>query len=556
MSARARPRRARLWALAALGLVACGSPPPDEPASAPPAGPGLGPLDDLARRFGRLRRRMESRGYADGEFATRTFALEGEGVALPVDVPVGVCTTWVALGGGGLRDLRMTVFDGDGREVAVDGRRGEGALAHVCPPSLPDRPASAPHYLELRALEGSGAIVVGSFRSRPAEGEGFTGLFEEVVAPPVPYEAVEAALTEAREAFRERGLRVDGEPAFRRMVEGQGWRRPLPLVAGRCHVVVARGGEGVEDVDLYLYDARGAEVARDLGADAAPRIEHCAREDGEATLEVRAFAGGGAVGVMALSGPLEVQAEAEAPPELEELEPLEALEATLAELASRGLGEPRFLVEDAAIQPGEVRQHEVVLGPGCALIAGAGGPGELDLDLYLSDAEGVVDRDTRVHRSARVAACVEGPSTLRLTVKAYGRGRYALAQLDVPGVLGLAELRLRTLVDAEEAALGPPRRILLRRGEPIQEPVPPGECVAVAVAGDAAVQDVDLLLRAGETLLASDTGPAPWARLRHCRAEEGEDEAEGEAPPAEPPVLKIVANRGEGEVLLQWLAPR
>ena len=183
MSARARPRRARLWALAALGLVACGSPPPDEPASAPPAGPGLGPLDDLARRFGRLRRRMESRGYADGEFATRTFALEGEGVALPVDVPVGVCTTWVALGGGGLRDLRMTVFDGDGREVAVDGRRGEGALAHVCPPSLPDRPASAPHYLELRALEGSGAIVVGSFRSRPAEGEGFTGLFEEVVAP-------------------------------------------------------------------------------------------------------------------------------------------------------------------------------------------------------------------------------------------------------------------------------------------------------------------------------------------------------------------------------------
>jgi len=526
-----------LWPV--LVLAACQEPP--RPAPSPSSEPSLGPLDALARRFGRLRRRMRARGYGHATRLRRTFVLEGQAVVLPVDLPTGRCTTWLALAGGGLRDLRASIYDGDGFELASDDVRGEGALLHVCPAQ--EEPPTAPHYLELRAFEGSGAVVVGAFESEPGAGEGFDALFDGVVAPPVPFREVEEALLEVREGLRERGLVVEGEPFFQRVAEGQELRRALELSAGRCYVVVARGGEGVEDLDLYLYDPRGAEVARDLGADARPRVEYCPPSDQQATVEVRAFQGSGAVGVMVLSG----APEEPAPPPAEEVadaEPLAVLGAQLEDFARGGFGPPVTIVQDAPLDPGETRTHEVLVGPGCALVVGAGG-GELDLDLYLVDPDGhVADRDTRVQHTAQVVACAATPAIYRVTVKAYGRGRYALARLPAVSLTDVAEARLAAVATFDEAAPAARERLRLDEGEDARFALQAGRCIRAAAAGSASVEDVDLLLRdaAGEAV-ASDTGPAPWATVTYCAPEDT---------PPRPLSLETRLYRGSGEVLLQW----
>lgn len=537
----------RTWALMAalaLGGGSCAEPPPPPEHSVAEL-PDIGPLDALARRLGRLQRRLENRSYGSAALTTRFFALEGRGISLPMDLPRGQCTTIVTLGGGAIRDLELTLYDADGREAAIDAAPGEAGLVHICPSE--EGPGwSAAHHLVARPLVGDGAVVLAAFATEPAEGEGFDGLFEGILAPVAPFFDAEEALAEVRSSMRERGLRPETEPVFVTLAEGQARRVPVSLEEGRCYVVVARSGEGVTDVDLFLYDEGGAEVARDLGADAAPRIEHCPAQAGRATLELRVFEGAGAVGWVVWSG---LDQEREGPlaaddgtPEPAD-EPFAALAAVAAPLAARGYGEPIFLVRDGPIGPGESRTHEVAFAAGCTLVLGAAGPGEVDLDLYLATDEGIIDRDTRVRRSATVASCGDQRRTRRITVKAYGRGQYALALLGAPtDLVELAELRAE-----------PSRAALEERGfrrvraqtlidEAIEEPVPvPPGCVGYVVSGGEGLGDVDLLLRSDEgRLLTADTGPEPWASVERC-----EEEAVG------PARLEIVPFTGEGPVLLQ-----
>ncbi|MBX3249745.1 MAG: hypothetical protein KF901_21385 [Myxococcales bacterium] len=502
----------------------------------------MGPLDELARRFGRLRARLVERGYTPTR-VSRELLFEDRARAFPVSLPTDRCTTWIALGGGAIRDLALIVYDVDGAPLVRSSGRGEGALVHVCPPDGPER-----HYLELRAREGAGAVVLAAFASGVGEGEGFEGLFDELVAPTVPFAGVEAALAADRQALRDRGLRAEGPPQYRPMGEGQGWRLPVRLVQGHCYVFVARGGEGLEDVDLYLHVA-GAEVGRDLGPDAAPRVEYCPAEDAEGTLEVRAFAGAGAVGVAVYVGTR--PDDGPPPPRVErstaEEDAADGLRRELERLRAQAFHSPIFLVQDATVRPSEVRVHDVTLGPGCGVVVAAGTPSELDLDLYLLDAQDeatVRDRDVRVRRGGFVAACPNEVRAFRVLVKAYGEGHYALATLlgEFPS---LAALRLAASGLLDGTPLDE-QWVEVVEGERATIAVPHADCLRVVAAGDHGVLDVDLLLRSGDRLLSSDTGAAPWASLDRCPLE----------PNLGPLELDVVGYRGEGRVILRWFGPR
>jgi len=146
-----------------------------------------------------------------------------------------------------------------------------------------------------------------------------------------------------------------------------------------------------------------------------------------------------------------------------------------APLQNRGFAPPLFVSRDAAIVPGEVRTHDVVIGPGCALIAGAASHEGMDLDLYLADDAGrEVDRDTAVQSTARVRACRDQPSVMRVAVKGYGRdGAYALALLRAPDSVtsiqalrveeATAPYRLRGYTPRRRASAWPSRRPETRR---------------------------------------------------------------------------------------------
>lgn len=541
--------------LGALLFATCAAPPPppSEPLSVLPT--EAGPLDALNRRHARLRERMRRRGYGEQVGLARVVVLEDHDAVLPLDLEVGSCTTFVALGGGSIRQLGMSLYDGEGAETANDSVRGEGALVHVCP-QAEEGVAHRPFYLVLRGREGAGAVLVAQFQSAPGRGEGFDSLFEGVLAPRIAFRAVEDHLARTRGALRARGFVPLGTPLLERVTEGAVVRVPLELDAGRCYVAVGRS-DGLRDIDLYLFDAAGVEVDRDLEADAEPSIEHCPSEAGRHTVELRAFEGAGAVGVMVMVGPgrpeaaraetLEPDAEPLADPGL-------AIEVLAAPLRERGFMAPLFISRDAAIVPGEVRTHEVVVGPGCALVAGVASHEGMDLDLYLGDANGrELDSDTGVHSSARVRACRNAPTVLRVAVKAYGGdGTYALAVLRAPEeVASLQALRLEEAIApfrlrrySEIAAFDAE----LAEGERVRRAFPPlerGQCVAVAAAGEDGVEDLDLFLLDGQgVLITSDSGPASHAAISRC--------AEG----PEALTLELAMYRGSGRVAVRVLEQR
>lgn len=540
MSLQGQPKRRDGWLLAALVCAslagACEPPPPSAVASEV----DLGPLDQLARRFGRLRDRMEERGYGPPQRAARHFVMEGRGLVVPVDLAGDGCSTWIALGGGGLQDVTLAVHDGDGAEVGRDDRSGQGALVHVCPGGEAVRARGArmpgttwPYYLEIRAGEGNGAVILAEFRSSIGAGEGFEELFDGLVAPAVSLGVVRERLAEEVDALRARGMVPEGGPLFRRMAEGQGWRRDLRLAAGHCYVVTARGGEGIADVDLFMFDAEGAEIARDLGNDASPRLEHCVDQARDVVVELRCFSGAGGVGMVVAKGPPR-----EATPELPRAEapPARAMEVELAEYAAR-LGPLRHLEEDVRISPGEARSHRVVVGPGCAAWVAVGAPENLDLDLYLARDGELIDRDVQVRRSGAVAACASEPTPLVLTAKSYGEGRYTLAT----GAGRHPDLvALRTALAVGDTPWLAEETISIVQGETVRVRVPAELAPARAVLiGGEGVLDVDAFLRAeDDSLVASDTGPAPWAVV--------ERRASGIS-------LDVVAYRGEGTVVVRWL---
>jgi len=544
----------RLLLALALLVSACGEPETAAPLDRSRLRAEAGPLDALNRRHARLRERMRTRGYGEELGLARELVLEDRGVVVPLDLEVGRCATFLALGGGTIRELSLVLYDGEGAETATDSVAGEGGLVHACPQAEPGV-THRPYYLVIDAGEGAGAVLVAQFGSKLDEGEGFDGLFEGVLEPRVPFRDVEAHLARSRGALRARGFTPLGAPVLERVTEGAVVRVPLELEGGRCYVALGRGDGGVRDIDLFLFDGAGVEVDRDLAGDAEPSIELCPPADARYTLELRAFEGAGAVGVAVFAGPGQPDGPPVVGPTAEpepSTDPSLALEALSRPLQNRGFGMPLFVSRDAAILPGEVRTHEVVIGPGCGIVAGAASHEGMDLDLYLADEGGrEVDSDTAVHSTARVRACRLVPTVLRVAVKAYGRdGAYALAVLRAPPAIdSLEALRL-------EEATAPFRLRGYQEiasyevdiGQHLRHRIPlprlaPGGCIAVAAAGMGEVEDLDLFLRdASDAVIARDAGPEPHAAVSRCV--EGDETLEAE----------VAMYRGGGRVAIRVLS--
>ena len=529
--------------LLACALVACGDSRVPEPSALRnplPEDEGAGPIDALSRRYGRLRQRLAERGYDEELGVSRLFLLDEEGRVLPLDLAGGRCTTLLAIAGGSIRELAMSVHDGEGAEVASDVVEGEGGLVHVCP--QPAEPvATLPHYLALRA-SGSGSVILSAHGSAPGAGEGFAGLFDGVLAPQVPFRSVEEQLARSRTVLRARGLLPVAEPRLESLAEGEGMRVPVELETDRCYVVIARGGEGLRDVDLVLYDAAGAEVARDLESDVEPSLELCPEEAAHIVVEASAYEGAGAVGVLVLAGPSEDAGDAvpaaptepasDATPAERSAgdDPVTSLMGLATNLTARGYGAPTVVVADGYISPGEVRAHEVLVRPGCAVIIGTA-RNDTDLDLYLSDDAGrALDRDTGIQPVARVRACTTSPVVVTVTVKSYGRRSvYALATLTAPDTIAdVQTLRLEEAVAGlRERGYTPVDTVsqTLDHGERFERTISltPGRCTVIAVAGDLGVEDVDLFVHDvdGE-LIASSSSPEPYAAVNRCAPPEGE----------------------------------
>ncbi len=532
------------------------------------------PIDSLSRRFGRIRERLRAQGYQEVGPPGRTYVMPQRGVARGMDLPRGRCTTIVALASTGVHDLVVELFDGDGSLLSTDAVDGEGGFAHVCPTRSSSGESRAStdvarsssrgedaarrtdaFYLVLRTREGSGAAMFGSFESALGHSKGLNALFSGVLTPKVPMRGVVRALSREHDALEGRGFTLVEGPQAGGLAEGESMRGVLPLTADDCYVARARGGIGVKDVDLFLFDAAGTEIARDVSGGAGAGLEHCPAVPGKHILEVRVFEGAGVVGWELFKRPArprDKRFESSPAPGLKAGEKAGLLQKSAAELEARDYASRALLVEDAPIRAGEERGHEVLVERGCTVILGAADRRRTDLDLYLTSPEGKsVDRDTRVRPTAQVGVCVEESLVYRVVVKSYGQeGRYSLlAMQSPPEIRNIQTLRLeQASADVRRRGYAVSRRWLadLEQGERMVRRLDVAEgCFAVAAAGSESVRDVDLFLkdRKGE-LVASETGPVPWGALGHCVAEPSRF------------VLELRMYQGEGSVRVHQLASR
>jgi hypothetical protein len=525
-------RAARAAAILAVFVAAACADPPRAPAK-PRRAPA--PLDSLGRRMNKVARALRERGYApDPALGRRSFLPQGEGEVVELQLAPGVCYTFVGLTSAGIQDLRFALYDPTGAELVRDESVAPHALVHACP-----QVAGTYHFV-VSAARGTGVYDYRVHTSAPGAGRGFAGLFEPVepvvdAASP----AIDARLQALLQRLRPRGYELEGE--VRRAVLGsrESGRTALPLEAGACWALAAISGEGAADLDLFLYDAAGAEVARDIGTDADPVVELCPTQLATYAAEVNMYEGAGPYALAVLRGPPDAAPSATAPPTAPTARTVD-LAADLARLAAdmraRGYVEQTPPVESEILARAGQNSHSLTLLPGCHSIVARGGPGVDDLDLYVFGPSGeTVDRDIGEGAVATVHVCVDDDGTAgviayRLDVKLYrGTGTYGYQVFDAPPMVrDLGALRLRELTAPLEAAGAVVEPTTgseeLGTGEAKNFPLPlvAGACYVAVAAGGEGVEDLDLFVRspAAESV-ASDTSTFPTAVARFCASASG-----------------------------------
>jgi len=93
------------------------------------------------------------------------------------------------------------------------------------------------------------------------------------------------------------GLVAEGALIQGSVVEGARSDHLAVLRAGHCYRIVAVGGAGVEDMDLFLYDPEGVQTQQDPAQDRFPvlglQAEICPPRGGAYRLQVHMYKGGG-----------------------------------------------------------------------------------------------------------------------------------------------------------------------------------------------------------------------------------------------------------------------
>lgn len=218
----------------------------------------------------------------------------GEDLEQEVSLEGGRCYRFLAVGGPGVEDLELHVYQGSS-EIARDAAMASEAVASYC------ATAATPVRVRLRMHAGRGQIAFAPYSGGRQHEAAAAVAPRRPRAPAVPVGGEEDDFL-ARQIRSRHGRVGEGRtpvsPVFRATLRtSQDRTFPVRLEAGRCYTVVAVGAPSVRDLDLYLLDPSGLEVESDTGPDshAVVQTDPCPRWDGTYTVRLRAVAGYGDV---------------------------------------------------------------------------------------------------------------------------------------------------------------------------------------------------------------------------------------------------------------------
>ena len=221
---------------------------------------------------------------AEGENLDRELRLEG-----------GMCYRFVAVGGPGVEDLSMTLHQGSS-EVARDVADTSEAVASYC------ATVETPLRLRIGMAEGAGEVAWALFSGGRQHGVRTPGR-EATPATPIGGDGEDFLARQLRSRHGRDGQGRHGASDVMRATlrTSQDRNFPVRLEAGRCYSFIAVGTPSVRDLDLYLLDPSGMEIASETGPENHAVLETtpCPRWSGNYTLRVRVFSGYGQVAVQA-----------------------------------------------------------------------------------------------------------------------------------------------------------------------------------------------------------------------------------------------------------------
>ena len=380
---------------------------------------GTEPAADRARVFAEI---MLPRGFAMAEQTSPIHLASGTDDTRSLELSADRCYTFAAYGAAGATDIDLVLTAPDGQIVALDEAPALDAYVQWCPV------ASGTFSLRLTMAGQAGDALLCRLEAPIDRVGGLDGLWLGERRPPGPtHRDLEDGAAQMRQRLEGLGYRVDDGGTLEGRADQMVFRtHSLTLTADKCHIFGAVGGPDVSDLDLYLYDRDGNEVAADESQNASPVVQVCPQQNDSFRLDVAMRGGSGpyrvlhgvspAVGAEAMRG-LDTVARTRLRTvvdriHLAQLEPLGPPQT--AELRARGVR--RF-------------QHSLAGGQ-CLLFVAVGSQGVVDVDLYVLDpAEQVVGRDDQPDAMPTVQFCAAQDGVYSIDVRLIeGGGSFTLLQ--------------------------------------------------------------------------------------------------------------------------------
>lgn len=205
---------------------------------------------------------------------------QNAGQLVNVSMQPGACYKFMAVGGPGVNDLDLHVQVG-GQRVAEDTATDNIPIASYC------SPRAQLAQVQVYMYGGAGPFAYQTFQSGAP------------VQPPPPVVANDFLGNRMREIS---GRYASGRAAVSPLMRGnlstsQTQDFSVPLSAGRCYTVIGVGEPSVSDLDMFLFDGNGTQVAQDQATDNFPIVQTCPSVPGNFRVQVKMYSGYGAFGL-------------------------------------------------------------------------------------------------------------------------------------------------------------------------------------------------------------------------------------------------------------------
>lgn len=211
------------------------------------------------------------------------------------------CVTFLAFGGGQIRDLDLYLYGAEGQLLAEDRRTAAHALLRHCV-GIDDRV-----HLALKMSEGIGEVRLLVLRKKLRDASIRRAL--DQCLPPQGQETWTAAprpnvgripptdlahnLSRMHQQLEELGFQALEPPTQLEVGPAAPGQRFLLVRKGFCYAVALAGGASAHDLDLAVIRGRDTEIVRDAGPSRDAWVTFCAIENGVYRIVYRAQRGEG-----------------------------------------------------------------------------------------------------------------------------------------------------------------------------------------------------------------------------------------------------------------------